>query len=57
MGNPAVHLHSFIVSNTPSHVMTKQWGVKKAEMEQNNILFQEEDSDTYIQSLFKATES
>ena len=56
LGDDAVRLHSFIVSNTPSHVMTKLWGVKKNAMQQKNILFQEEDKDRYIESIFRATD-
>jgi len=48
LGDLGVVLESFIVSNTPSHVMRKQWGIDKAEMEKLHILFQEEDRATYI---------
>jgi hypothetical protein len=48
LGNPDVALESFIVSNTPSHVMRKQWGIEKAEMAKRHIVFQDEDKDTYI---------
>ncbi|RMF21526.1 MAG: DEAD/DEAH box helicase, partial [Deltaproteobacteria bacterium] len=46
--DPAVVLESFIVSNTPAHVMRKQWGIAKDEMLKRHIVFQEEDKDTYI---------
>jgi len=49
-----VTLSSFIVSNTPSHVMEKQWGMKKAEMAKCNVVFQEEDADGYIKSILGA---
>jgi len=52
--DPDVTLSSFIVSNTPSHVMEKQWGMKKAEMAKRNIVFQEEDADGYIKSILGA---
>jgi hypothetical protein len=48
LGNPDVSLQSFIVSNTPSATMRMMWGVEKDEMEQCNILFQEEDAESYI---------
>lgn len=48
LGEPSVKLSSFIVSNTPSHVMRLQWGVDKPAMEARNILFQEEDKTTYV---------
>jgi hypothetical protein len=50
-----VTLSSFIVSNTPSHVMEKQWGMKKAEMAKSNIVFQEEDKDTYVATLLSSS--
>lgn len=53
LGDPNVILDSFIVSNTPSRVMRKQWGVEKAEMESRHILFQEEDRDNYIGALLQ----
>ena len=48
LGDPAVRLQSFIVSNTPSATMRKMWGMEKSEMQRRNILFQEEDRDSYI---------
>ncbi len=51
LGDPNVVLDSYIVSNTPSHVMKKQWGIPKKKMLQRHILFQDEDRDTYIGSL------
>lgn len=48
LGDPKVTLHSFIVSNTPSQMMRRQWGKDKAEMEARNIAFQEEDRDSYV---------
>jgi hypothetical protein len=51
LGDPSVVLESFIVSNTPSHVMRKQWGVEKAEMAKRHIVFQDEDKHTYIGTL------
>jgi len=48
LGNPNVMLESFIVSNTPSHVMRTQWGIEKTEMAKRHIVFQDEDKDTYI---------
>jgi len=54
LADPDVTLSSFIVSNTPSHVMEKQWGMKKAEMAKCNVVFQEEDADGYIKSILGA---
>ena len=51
LADPAVTLNSFIISNTPSHVIKQQWAVDKADMTTQHILFQEEDKDTYIQAL------
>lgn len=48
LGEPSVALSSFIVSNTPSHVMRLLWAVDKPTMEARNILFQEEDKTTYV---------
>lgn len=48
LGDPDVHLHSFIVSNTSSATMKLQWNMDKPEMLSKHILFQEEDKDTYI---------
>ena len=53
LGDPAVVLESFIVSNTPSHVMRKQWGIEKDEMTRRHIVFQDEDKDTYIRTLLQ----
>lgn len=54
LGDPAMTLESYIVSNTPSHVMQKQWGIAKAEMLKRHIVFQEEDKDTYIGDVLQA---
>lgn len=51
LGHPDVVLESFIVSNTPSHEMSKQWGIDKAQMLQRHILFQDEDKEAYIRNL------
>ena len=51
LGDPAVRLQSFIVSNTPSHTMRKLWGMEKSEMQKRNVLFQEEDRDSYVRSM------
>ncbi len=48
LGDPNVRLDSFIVSNTASATMRMLWGMTKPQMEQSNILFQEEDSDSYV---------
>ncbi len=50
---PSVTLSSFIVSNTPSHVMRLLWAVDKPAMEAQNILFQEEDKTTYVEKMMR----
>lgn len=54
LGDSHVELDSFIVSNTPSHVMRKQWGIEKDEMTRRHIVFQDEDKDTYISAVLRA---
>ncbi len=49
--DPNVVLSSFIVSNTPAFRMEQQWGITRAEMDGLNILFQDEDRDTYIETM------
>lgn len=51
LADPSVTLNSFIISNTPSHVMRLQWSIEKDDMNARHILFQDEDKDTYIESL------
>jgi len=53
LGNPDVVLESFIVSNTPSHVMCKQWGIDKTGMAHRHVVFQDEDKDTYIEAVLR----
>ena len=48
LGDPAVRLHSFIVSNTPSATMRRMWRMEKNEMQKRHVLFQEEDKDSYV---------
>jgi hypothetical protein len=54
LGDPAIKLQSFIVSNTPSHTMRMLWHMEKADMQKRHILFQEEDKDTYVRSMLEA---
>jgi len=54
LGDANVKLDSFIVSNTPSHVMRMLWSMDKPAMSSRNIVFQEEDKDTYIGSMLQA---
>ena len=54
LGDPTIHLDSFIVSNTPSHVMARKWpGIDKTEMTRRHILFQEEDRGSYIAEMLE----
>lgn len=48
LGDSNVSLESFIISNTPSHVIRKMWGIKKETMQNMHILFGIEDKPTYI---------
>jgi hypothetical protein len=48
LAEPSVVLSSFIISNTPSHVMRLLWAVEKSAMDSRNILFQEEDKAAYV---------
>jgi len=54
LGDPKVALDSFIVSNTPSHTMKMLWRMDKEAMNRRHILFQEEDQDTYIQTMLES---
>ena len=51
LGAANVGLHSFIISNTPSHTMHMLWRMEKSEMLKRHVLFQEEDKDTYVKSM------
>jgi len=53
LGEPSVTLSSFIISNTPSHVMRLLWTVEKKTMDARNILFQEEDKGTYVRTMLE----
>lgn len=50
LGDPAVRLESYIVSNTEATTMQLQWNKSKAEMEARNIVFQH-DADTYVRQI------
>ena len=54
LGDVNVKLHSFIVSNTPAHVMQLLWGMLKPEMTERHILFQEEDKETYVREMLNS---
>lgn len=54
LGDPSVTLDSFIISNTPSHEMVRQWGMGKEEMVQRHVLFQEEDREKYVGGILRA---
>ena len=54
LGDPDVRLQSFIVSNTPSATMRRQWSMEKSEMQRRHVLFQEEDKDSYVGTLLSA---
>jgi type III restriction/modification enzyme restriction subunit len=54
LGDPMVHLQSFIVSNTPSATMRMLWNMEKSEMQKRHVLFQEEDRDSYVSTMLNA---
>lgn len=51
LGDSAVHLQFFIVSNTSFATMRMLWNKEKHEMLERNVLFQEEDRDSYVKSM------
>jgi hypothetical protein len=51
LSDAQVRLHSFIVSNTPSHTMKRLWNMDKPAMTARHILFQEEDSGSYVRMM------
>ena len=51
LGDPAVRLQSFIVSNTHSATMRMLWRMEKIEMQKRHVLFQEEDRDSYVRTM------
>lgn len=53
LGDPAVRLDSFIVSNTSSVTMQLLWSKDKAEMLRRNIVFQEEDGGSYVGTMLQ----
>lgn len=54
LGDSAVCLQSFIVSNTPSATMQMLWRMNKSEMQKRHVLFQEEDKDSYVGAMLNA---
>jgi Type III restriction enzyme, res subunit len=48
LGDASVALESFIVSNTPSDAMQRQWAMDKPSMIAKHILFQDEDRGSYV---------
>jgi hypothetical protein len=57
LGDPDVTLDSYIISNTASHVMRKQWGIEKPEMLKRHILFQDEDKTKYVGAMLADSET
>jgi hypothetical protein len=57
LGEANVGLHSFLISNTPSHTMRMLWRMEKSEMLKRHVLFQEEDKDSYVESLLNRVAS
>jgi hypothetical protein len=50
-------LQSYIVSNTSSVTMRALWSKEKNEMLKRNVLFQEEDRETYVRSMLESATS
>jgi len=55
LGDPNVTLDSFLISNTPSHEMRKLWGIDQAAMVERNILFQQEDKESYVRKMLRGS--
>ena len=53
LGDPDVRLQSFIVSNTASATMQMLWNMRKSEMHERHVLFQEEDKDSYVRNMLE----
>lgn len=53
LGDSQVILNSYIVSNTASHAMQRQWGINKSEMLARHIVFQDEDRDSYVDTMIR----
>jgi hypothetical protein len=56
LGDAAVQLESFIVSNTPAATMRMMWNMDKSEMMERNIVFQE-DKHTYVKAILEGAVS
>ncbi len=54
LGDPNVFLRSYIISNTPSAMMRILWNKDKDEIRTRNVLFQEEDQDSYVRSMLES---
>ena len=54
LGNAAVTLSSFIVSNTPAFTMRLLWNMDDAQMAERNIVFQEDPG--YIQAMLRCAD-
>jgi len=57
LGDATVSLSSFIVSNIPSHTMQRLWGMGKPDMRGKNIVFQDEDKDSYVKSMLESADA
>jgi hypothetical protein len=55
--DPHVCLRSYIVSNTSSATMRMLWSKEKNEMLKRNVLFQEEDRESYVRSMLESATS
>lgn len=52
LADPAVTLHSFIISNTPYDEID-YWGMSKDDLEARHVLFQKEDKETYVGAMLE----
>ncbi|GIX00136.1 MAG: hypothetical protein KatS3mg111_3468 [Pirellulaceae bacterium] len=52
LNDPQTKLHSFLISNTPSHTMRMLWGIEKADMQARHIVFQEDEG--YVRQVLES---
>ena len=55
LNDNSIILNSYIISNTSSHEMRLLWSIDKSGMRKSNILFQSEDSLTYVEDLITSS--
>jgi hypothetical protein len=53
LGDDEVSLESFIVSPTPAEDMERQWGISRADMKRQHVLFQDDIEGGYVRALLQ----